>query len=132
MDLLNAEASILSAFYSLPLSVNSTFQGDLYLVPFPVLKGGQCSEYLLVVPSISALKVSRFIHVETHYIINLYEISYYHWGQARESCVRPITHRVITFQVNQRTKVRPCSEQTSALVVGNPKLPSTLVPEQWG
>ena len=50
----------------------------MYLVPFPVLKGGQCSDYLcerfslLVVPSISALKVSRFIHVETHYIINLY------------------------------------------------------------
>ena len=50
----------------------------MYLVPFPVLKGGQCSNCLyqrfslLVVPSISALKVSRFIHVETHYIINLY------------------------------------------------------------
>ena len=78
MELLNTEASILRAFYSLLLSVNSSLQGDLYFVSFSVLKGGQCSDYLcerfslLVVPSISALKGSHFIHVETHYIINLY------------------------------------------------------------
>ena len=84
-----------------------------------------------MVPSISALKGSRFIHVETHYIINLYRISYYRGGQAKDSCIRPRTHRLTTFQVSQRTKDRPFSEQTSALVVGNPKLPST-VSEQWG
>ena len=33
--------------------------------------------------------------------------------------------------MSQHTKDRPFSEQTSALVVGNPKLPST-VSEQWG
>ena len=132
MELLNTEASILCAFYSLLLSVNSSLQGDLHYVSFPVLKGCQCSDYLckrfslLVVPSISALKESRFIHVETHYIINLYRISYYRGGQAKDSCIRPRTHRLINFQVNQRTKVRPCSEQTSALVLGNPKLPSTV------
>lgn len=71
-------------------------EGDLYLVPFPVLKGTNCNDYLceryslLVVPSISALKVS------------------------------------------QRSKnSKPSGEQTSALVIGNPKLPSTVT-EQWG
>lgn len=71
-------------------------EGDLYLVPFPVLKGANSNDYLcerfslLVVPSISALKV------------------------------------------NQRSKnSKPSGEQTSALVIGNPKLPSTVT-EQWG
>ncbi|KAK8404512.1 hypothetical protein O3P69_007629 [Scylla paramamosain] len=71
-------------------------EGDLYLVPFPVLKGTNCNDYLceryslLVVPSISALKVS------------------------------------------QRSKnAKPNGEQTTALVIGNPKLPSTVT-EQWG
>ncbi|KAK8735667.1 hypothetical protein OTU49_005256 [Cherax quadricarinatus] len=71
-------------------------EGDLYLVPFPVLKGTNCNDYLceryslLVVPSISALRVS------------------------------------------QRSKnSKPSGEQTSALVIGNPKLPSTVT-EQWG
>ncbi|CAL4218270.1 unnamed protein product [Meganyctiphanes norvegica] len=71
-------------------------EGDLYLVPFPVLKGNQSPDYLcekyslLVVPSISALKVS------------------------------------------QRSKnSKPSGEQTTALVIGNPKLPSTVT-EQWG
>ncbi|MCL4126876.1 UNVERIFIED_CONTAM: hypothetical protein GTU68_063706 [Idotea baltica] len=71
-------------------------EGDLYLVPFPVLKSAQGSEYLcerfslMVVPSISALRVA---------------------------------------QKSKNTK--PTSEQTTALVVGNPKLPSTVT-EQWG
>ncbi|RXG73807.1 Tetratricopeptide repeat protein 28 [Armadillidium vulgare] len=71
-------------------------EGDLYLVPFPVLKSNQSSEYLseryslLVVPSISALRVSQ---------------------KSKNS--------------------KPTSEQTTALVVGNPKLPSTVT-EQWG
>lgn len=71
-------------------------EGDLYLVPFPVLKGAQNNDYLceryslLVVPSISTLKLS------------------------------------------QRCKnTKPNSEQTNALVIGNPKLPSTVT-EQWG
>ncbi|XP_076066891.1 tetratricopeptide repeat protein 28 [Oratosquilla oratoria] len=70
-------------------------EGDLYLVPFPVLKGVTCTDYLceryslLVVPSISALKV------------------------------------------NQRTKNKPSGEQTTALVLGNPKLPSAVT-DQWG
>lgn len=71
-------------------------EGDLYLVPFPVLKSAQGSEYLceryslLVLPSISALRLT------------------------------------------QKSKAaKPTSEQTTALVVGNPKLPSTVT-EQWG
>ncbi|XP_018026521.1 tetratricopeptide repeat protein 28 isoform X3 [Hyalella azteca] len=71
-------------------------EGDLYLVPFPVLKGAQSNDYLcekyslLVVPSISTLKVSQ---------------------RAKNN--------------------KPNGEQTNALVIGNPKLPSAVT-EQWG
>ena len=72
-------------------------EGDLYLVPFPVLRSSQgnsdylCERFsLLAVPSISAMRVA------------------------------------------QRSKsLHPTSEQTTALVVGNPKLPSGVA-EQWG
>ncbi|XP_042904367.1 tetratricopeptide repeat protein 28 [Parasteatoda tepidariorum] len=72
--------------------------GDLYLVPFAILKNGSCDEYLCerfsltVLPSISALKASQ-----------------------RSKIVRRNNSKDIS----------------SALVVGNPKIPP-IVSEQWG
>lgn len=72
-------------------------EGDLYLVPFPVLKSYDAPDYLceryslIVVPSISALK----------------------------SPPKPKNQKRSTNDIN------------SALVVGNPRLPSAIT-EQWG
>ncbi|KAG8194950.1 hypothetical protein JTE90_021411 [Oedothorax gibbosus] len=72
--------------------------GDLYLVPFAILKNANCDEYLCerfsltVLPSISALKASQ-----------------------RSKIVRQNNSKDIS----------------SALVVGNPKIPA-VVSEQWG
>uniref|UniRef100_T1J2M9 Uncharacterized protein n=1 Tax=Strigamia maritima TaxID=126957 RepID=T1J2M9_STRMM len=78
-----------------PRDLLLVLEGDLYLIPFSVLKGSTHSEYLcenytlLVTPSISSLCTSL------------------------------------------RSNQKPTSETTSALVVGNPRLLSSIT-DQWG
>ncbi|XP_043222713.1 tetratricopeptide repeat protein 28-like isoform X3 [Amphibalanus amphitrite] len=80
-----------------PRDLMLVLEGDLYLVPFPVLKGPDSSEFLcerynlILVPSISTLRTN---------------------GRSSRAA-------------------KTSGEHTSALVVGNPRLPSALS-EQWG
>ena len=77
-------------------------EGDLYLVPFSMLRGTNNPEYLceryslLLAPSISSVKIGR---------------------QNNNN--------------NNKLKTGDDDEKTVALVVGNPKLPSSVM-DQWG
>ncbi|GAB6029967.1 Tetratricopeptide repeat protein 28 [Chamberlinius hualienensis] len=81
-------------------------EGDLYLVPFSVLRGTNSTDYLcerfdlLVVPSISALK-------------------------------KLPKSKSVTATAKTRGSSEEANPTTTALVVGNPKLSSSIT-EQWG
>lgn len=86
-------------------------EGDLFLVPFPVLKGGVENEYLcerfdlLVAPSASVLRC----------------------GGGK----RPKAPKTLPATVVAGGGGRTSGDEVTGLVVGNPRLPSSVV-EQWG
>jgi CHAT domain-containing protein len=84
-------------------------EGDLYLIPFPVLKGPNCMEYLcekfslMIVPSLTHLKTRRLPHPQT----------------------------LLATLGKKPSSLDDPQPPPQRLVVGNPRIPSSIT-DHWG
>ena len=120
-----------------PLSASSSsrelvlvLDGDLYLVPFALLKPQSSNDYLcerfslIVSPSLTSLRTGQKISSRNQRLLMRN-------AQSQSSSSSVVVHPLSVASLSYAESMHEQQPATSALVVGNPKM-SQSVTEQWG
>ena len=105
--------------------------GDLYLVPFAVLKAQSSNDYLcerfslITTPSLTSLRTSQKSRTRRHQTTAIAPAS---GGSAAQPAAANLSGQGST---NAGDSLANLEQPTSALVIGNPRMTSSVT-EQWG